>query len=84
MPAAAKLSAGGTGGVAPSLLIQWNVTAPGPLVVMLAVAVKPVPPQPPIFVKVTLVTAKIGADVFVAVAVAATVDVTAFCTLIST
>jgi hypothetical protein len=45
---------------------------------MLAVAVKPVPPQPPIFVKLTLVTAKGGAVVFV------TVGVIGFCTLIST
>ena len=76
VPAAVKTMAGGTGTEALSLRTQWRVTVPGPFTVIFAVAVKP--PQPPVLVNVTPVTAKAGATVFVGVAVLAD------CTLIST
>lgn len=77
VPAAANTRGGGTGGVAPSLLIQCKFTVPAPFTVMLAVVVKPL--HPPTFEKVTLVTANAaGAGVSVLVGSAG------FCDLICT
>lgn len=77
VPGAANTSGGGTGGVAPSFLIQCKFTVPAPFTVMLAVVVKPL--HPPTFVNVTLVTANAagaGVSVFVGSA--------GFCDLICT